>query len=249
MARPVALILAVLALARAADAQEYRIQHPTAPEPVPVYLTRPVEGRVDVGNLPAVQDVRVVEGLGGPLEVTGRVAIDASQPVPVEITNLPPAPPPSPQSDAPVRVRDDPPLRVWVENSQAAAAAPPAPEARTFAAFAARGAFSSKESRVRKPFRAPAGRIFHLSDVSLDARPDAVLRVRILADESSVAGVVEGAGGEPLAVAVVDSRQGPSVRLGTAAPLAGSFTVEVEAAGPGEGAPFSVVVSGYLTGR
>ncbi len=247
MARASILALTVLALVQPVAAQQYRIGEPGRPEPTPVYLTQPVEGRVEVGNLPAVQDVRVVEGLGSPLEVTGRVALDGSEPLAVEVTNLPPAPE-SVEIGSPVRIVDEPPLRVWLENPP-----PPAgtasPDPRTYTAFAARGTFSSKETRVRQPFQPPEGRVFHLSDVSLDARPDAVFRVRVLAEESAVAGVVNGAGGAPVALAVLDSRRSTSVRLGTAAPLAGPFTVEVEALGPGQGAPFAVLLSGYLTGR
>jgi len=172
--------------------------------------------------------------------------VRSAEPLPVEVLNLP-AIPTRLEVEGTVRVDDERPLRVWVAN--AAPAAAPAPEERAFAAYAARGAFSAKETRVRQSLRPPEGRIFHLSDLTLDARPDAVLRVRVLVKPEAVAGAVSPAGPEALPLALLDSRHGVSLRLGTPLALGGEFVLEVEALGPGQGAPFLVVAGGYLSGR
>jgi len=241
-----AAAMILVAVAAGARGQEYRIGQPTEPVSAPVHLTQPVEGRVVVDNLPAVQDVRVVGGLAEPLEVRGQVGVVAQEPLPVEVVNLP-EPPRELQVQGTVRVDDERPLRVWVANLPGAATG--APEERAFAAYAARGSFSSKETRVRQTLRPPEGRIFHLSDLTLDARSDAVLKVRILAGGNAIAGAVSGVGADPLPVAILDSRHGASLRLGTPVPLGGEFSVEVESLGPGQGAPFLVVAGGYLSGR
>lgn len=244
------LLMGVLWLlgAAAAGAQEYRIDRPGEPAAAPVYLTRPVEGRVEVQNLPAVQEVRVVGGLEGPLDVRGQVEVRSAEPLPVQVINLP-EPLARLEVEGTVRVDDERPVRVWVANPPPA---PPPPEGRPatpFAAFAARGAFGAKDARVRQVLRPPEGQIFYLSDLTLDARPDAVLRVRVLAKAEAVAGAVSPAGAEALPLALLDSRHGVSLRLGTPLALGGEFTVEVEALGPGQGAPFLVVAGGYLSER
>jgi hypothetical protein len=226
--------------------QEYRIGQPTEPVSAPVYLTQPVEGRVAVENLPDVQDVRLVGGAAEPLEVRGVVGVQAQQPLSVEVMNLPELPAQM-EVQGTVRVDDERPLRVLVTNAAPGAAAEA--DERAFAAFAARGAFSAKETRVRQTIRPPEGRIFHLSDLTLDARSDAVLKVRVLAAGNAIVGTVSGGGAEALPLAVLDSRHGASLRLGTPVPLGGEFAVEVESLGPGQGAPFLVLAQGYLSGK
>ncbi|NOY46455.1 MAG: hypothetical protein GXP50_13545, partial [Deltaproteobacteria bacterium] len=72
----------------AAWGQEYLIRQPTEPSSQPVHLTQPVEGAVEVTNLPPVQDVRVTGGtLDGPVTVQGTVEVRTSVPLPVEVTN------------------------------------------------------------------------------------------------------------------------------------------------------------------
>lgn len=236
-----------LAVVGLAHAQEYRIDRPAEPSSAPVHVTRPVEGRVEVQNLPRVQDVRIVGGPEEPLEVRGDVEIRVEESLPVEVLNLPELPARF-EVEGTVRIDDEQPVQVWVVNP------PPAPTAaasenRTYAAFASQGSFGPKDTRVTQALRPPEGRVFHLTDLALDARTDAVLRVRVLVPAGAVAGVVSGAGADPLALAVLDSRHGTALRLGTPAPLGGEFTLEVEALGPGQGAPFRVLASGYLSGR
>lgn len=237
----------LLAGAAVSQAQEYRIDRPAEPSSAPVHLTRPVEGRVEVRNLPPVQDVRILVGPEDPLEVRGEVEVRAEEALPVEVLNLPELPARF-EVEGTVRIDDERPVQVWVANPLPSPAAP-APDNRTFAAFVAQGTFGPKEARVSQAFRPPEGRIFHLTDVALDARTDAVLRVRVVAASAAVAGVVSGAGAESVPLAVLDSRHGVALRLGTSVPLGGDFSVEVEALGPGQGAPFRLVASGYLSGR
>lgn len=243
--RSVVGVCMLLIAAGAAEAQEYRIDRPGEPSSVPVHLTEPVEGRVAVQNLPAVQDVRVVGGVEGPVEIRGEVELRAEETLAVEVVNFPEAPTRL-EVEGTVRVDDERPVQVWVVNPAASAA--PAGN-RTFAVFGVQGSFTSKDTRVRRPLRAPEGQIFHLSDLTLDARTDAVLRLRVLASADAVAGVVLAPGAEALPLAVLDSRHGTSLRLGTAVPLGGEFVVEVEALGPGQGVPFRVLASGYLSVR
>jgi len=246
--RRYATALFLVAAAAGAHSQEYRIGRPTEPEPAPVYLTRPVEGRVVVDNLPEVQDVRVVGGFEGALPVTGQVGVTAQQALPVEVQNFPEVPQRF-EVQGTVRVADEQPVRVWVANPGLSAGGAAPPDERSFAAYGARGSFSAKETRVRQTIRPPEGRIFHLSDLTLDARSDAVLKVRVLAGGEAIVGTVSGVGAEPLPVAILDSRRAASLRLGTPVPLGGEFAVEVESLGPGQGAPFLVIAGGYLTGR
>ncbi|GAB4264483.1 MAG: hypothetical protein Kow0092_16160 [Deferrisomatales bacterium] len=237
---------AAVAVATVGGSQEYRIDRPTEPASAPVHLTRPVEGRVEVTNLPPVQEVRVSGGqMDGPMEVQGEVGVRASAPIPVEVVNAPEAPEAF-QVRGVVRVDDSPALRVWVENQPEARPARP-PQARRFAAYSFRGAFDPDDTRLRKPFRVPQGATFHLTDLTVDTRADAVLRVRLTAPASAVGGSVAGASGDAeLPLAVVDVQMGPAARLGTPVPLTGEFHLEVEAPGPGLGAPFWTVASGYL---
>lgn len=244
--------LVVGGLAVSALAQEYRIGEPAQPSSMPAYLTRPVEGVVAVTNFPEIQDVRILEGgtLQGPVEVQGEVQIRVPEEslLPVEVVNAPPFPE-SFRIEGDVRLDDEQPVRVWVENFPAPS--PPSlagPGRPQFAAFAFRGAFSSKEQVHRRTFRLPEGMTFHLTDLALDARPDALLRVRLTAVPSRIDGAVSvvGEGPEEIPLAVLDAARATTVRLGTAAALSGEFSLVVEAPGPGQGAPFSVVASGSL---
>lgn len=231
--------------------QEYRIGRPTEQLPTPVYLTRPVEGQVEVSNLPPVQDVRITGGtVEGPVEVRGDVGLRVTQPLPVEVNNFPEFPT-ALQVDGPVRVDDTQPLRVWVENQPEAAAAPAAPApSPAFVAYFFKGTFSAKDGRVRRAFRAPDGAVFHLTDLSVDARSDAALKVRVTAAPGTVVGALAGVeGADQVPVALLDTQSASAVRLGTAVPLGGEFAVEVEALGPGLGAPFWAVASGFVTAK
>ncbi|MBE0617737.1 MAG: hypothetical protein IH608_07410, partial [Proteobacteria bacterium] len=142
MKRLLVLVL-TLAAAVAARAQEYRIDRPGEPTSAPVYLTRPVEGRVEVQNLPAVQDVRVVGGPEEALEVRGAVEVRTTDPLPVEVVNLPEAPRRL-EVEGTVRVDDERPVRVWVANPPLPTPVPEGRAALPFAAFAARGAFAAR---------------------------------------------------------------------------------------------------------
>lgn len=231
-----------------AAAQESYINKPTELAPSPVYLTRPVEGQVEVTNLPPVQDVRITSGtLEGPVEVQGEVGIRTQGPLPVEVSN-PLQFPEALRVDGPVQVDDTQPLRVWVENLPETSTVSPPMTARTFVAYYFKAAFSAKDGRVRRAFRAPAGAVFHLTDLTLDSRPDVNLRVRVVAAAADVDGGVAGAAGaDELPLALVDTRTAPSTRLSTPVPLSGEFALEVEALGPGQGAPFSAVATGFAT--
>lgn len=244
--------LAVCGLAAFATAQEYRIGEPEQPSSMPTYLTRPVEGFVEITNFPEVQDVRILEGgtLQGPVQVQGEVQIRLPDqtPLPVDVVNAPPFPE-SFKIEGDVRLDDAQPVRVWVDNFPEPRPTAPSREPRPqFAAFAFRGAFSSKQAATRRSFRLPEGMTFYLTDVIIDTRPDALLKVRVTATASRIDGAVSVVGEDlpEIPLAVVDARSTPTVRLGTAAPLSGEFTIVVEASGPGEGAPFSVIASGSL---
>jgi len=242
---PRVLVLGLVLLGSvAAPAQEYSISDPARQRSTPVHLTEPVSGRVEVVNQPPVQDVRVVGGaLDQPLEVQGEVGLRLDAPLPVELVGDLPAPVLT--LDGPVSITADEPLRVWVENPPAPVAAlPPVPS--SYAGFAFAGVFEAQQRVRRRTFTPPAGREFRLTDLTLDARPDVLLYVRVLAQPTVVVGGVVGAGEEELALLVLDRRSGPSARLATPIPLVGPFTVEVTVEGPGQGAPFAVLVGGTL---
>jgi hypothetical protein len=226
-----------------APAQESLISRPAELLPTPVYLTQPVEGRVDIGNLPPVQDVRITGGnLEGPVEVQGDLEFRVPEPLLVEVAN-PPEFPDLVEVKGTVRVDDTQLLPVRVLNFPE----PEPPASPQFAAYAFQSAFTSKEAKTRRSFVPPAGSVFHLTDLTIDARSDAALKVRLSALPAAVLGAVAGGGSDALPLAVLDTRTGPVTRLGTPAPLAGEFFVEVEAlGGRGQGAPFHLVASGYL---
>ncbi|MDW7709110.1 MAG: hypothetical protein SCH98_01455 [Deferrisomatales bacterium] len=238
-------VIVLLVAAVSASAQEYRIDRPGEPTSSPVHLTQPIEGRVEVQNLPQVQDVRVLGGLEGPVEVRGELELRPGEGLAVEVLNFPEAPTRL-EVEGTVRVDDERPVQVWVVNPTGPVTGPPN---RTFASFGFEGAFGAKETRVQRTLHPPEGRIFHLTDLVLDARADAVLRVRLLASGAALAGVLVAQGMEPVALAVLDSRHGTTLRLGTPVPLGGGFSLEVEALGPGQGAPFRLAASGYLSDR
>lgn len=233
--------------ALSAQGQEYRIGQPSEQVSSPVHLTLPAE----VSNLPAVQDVRLVgTALESPVEVRGEVGIRVGAPLPVQVTNAPQLPA-ALRVEGPVQVQvdDSQPVRVWVENA-------PPPERTggsakpSYVVYFVQGVFSSKDTRVRRAYRPPEGAVFHLTDLAVDARPDVNLRVRVLAAPAAVGGRLVGAEGvAEVPLAGLDTRLGISTRLGTPAPLASEFTVEVEALGPGQGAPFRVIASGFLVPR
>ncbi|GAB4260083.1 hypothetical protein [Deferrisoma sp.] len=237
------VFVAGLLVAVAAAGQEYRIDRPAEPESQPVHLTAPVEGAVEVTNLPPVQDVRVVGGtLEGPVPVQGTVEIRTGAPLPVEVTNPPPAAEGPLEVQGTVAVDDRVPVRVVVTNP------PPAPERRPerrFAAFSFEGVFRAGQAAVRRAFTPPEGRVFHATGLVLDARTDAFLRLRLLAEAGSVAGDVVGAAGA-VPLCLLDSRVGPTAQLSPPVPLRGEFVLEVEAPAGSLGAPFRATVTGYL---
>lgn len=239
-ARLVALSLTFLPLAGLC--QEYQIGNPTQAVSAPVYTTQPVEGSVQVTNLPPVQDVRVSGGkLDEPVEVRGEVGIRAGAPLLVEIVN----PTASAKDSAPlgpVKVDDTQPLRVWVENPWSPETASP-PE---FATFAFQRRFLPAEGPFRRTFAARPGRIFYLTDVVADIRPDTAMKMRVLTTSQSVTGVVSGVEFAEYPVAVLDARRGNGLRFATPIPLSGEFTVEVEVIGGVQGGYFSAVAMGYL---
>lgn len=242
--RQIPLLLAV-AVAGVAGAQEYSIRNPSEASSAPVHLTEPIAGRVEVVNRPPVQDVQVVGGsLGQPLEVQGEVGLRLSGPLPVELVGAPPPPPLT--LDGPVSVTADQPLRVWVENPPSPPPAEVPPHPPRYAAFAFSGVFEAKQRVQRRSYSLPEGTEFLLTDLTLDARPDALLYVRVLARPGTVSGTVTGAGDGELAVLVLDPRSGPSVRPATPVPLAGPFTLLVTSEGPGQGAPFTVLAAGTV---
>jgi hypothetical protein len=175
------------------------------------------------------------------VEVQGDLGFRIPEPLLVEVAN-PPEIPRRVEVDGTVRVDDTQPLQVWVGNFPQ----PAQPAPRQFAAYAFQASFTAKKSKARRSFLPPDGSIFHLTDLLIDTRPDAVLKVRLMAPSAAVAGSVAGAGAADLPLAVLDTRVAPLVRLGTPAPLIGEFALEVEALGPGQGTPFRLVASGYL---
>ncbi len=242
------MVLAVLLWAPVAAAQEYLIRQPAEPASSPVHLTRPVEGRVEVTNLPPVQEVRVVGGsLDTPVPVEGQVDIRVRQPLPVEVVN-PPAEPPQPlEVTGTVAIDDRAPVRVLVTNPTAAPAGKDRP-ARRFGAFVFRGTLRPDQTRARRTFSPPKGKVFLLTGLVIEAR-DGALRARASAGVGSVEGFVAGAGGAELPFAVVDQRVGTATVLPAPVPLAGPFALEVmapERAGP---ARFTVVATGHLVPR
>lgn len=221
-------------------AQEYLIRTPGEATSTPTHLTRPVEGGVEVTNLPEVQGVRIIGGtLEGPVEVRGEVEVRASAPLAVEVVNPVPFPERLEVSGT-VWVEDAVPVRVRVENL------PRSPPAKRFVSYVFRGEVAPKESRLRRTFQVPAGPPFQLTDLALDARTDAVLKVRLLAPASAVGGSVVGAGDGEVPLVVLLSSQTTAVRVGTPVPLQGGFSVEVEALGARAVAPFSVLASGHV---
>jgi len=226
----------------AAHAQEYPIANPTQASPSPVYLTRPIQGRVEVVNVPPVQDVRIVAGKPDePMEVKGEVGVRASSPLPVEIVN------PQKQSQevqitGTVRLDDNQPVRVWVDNSWN----PENPSLQEFAAFAFQGRFAPTDERLRRTFPARPGKVFHLTDIVTDAKPDASLRIRILVAPKNVLGWVTAPDVQEIPVLVLDLRRASGAQLATPVPISGDFALEVEAAGPSQGATFTAVAVGYL---
>lgn len=240
-ARLVALALALLP--PVAPCEEYPISNPGQAMSAPVHTTQPVEGAVQVTNLPPVQEVHVTGGrLDEPLEVRGEVGLRVVTPLPVEVVN--PSRPSSP-SLAPLKVDDTQPLRVWVENPWSPDSAPP-PE---FATFAFQSRFLPSEGPLRRQFSPRAGRVFYLTDVVADVRPDVGLKVRVLTTPRAVAGAVSGVEFAEYAVAVLDARRGSGLRLATPVPLVGDFTVEVEVLGAVQGGYFTASVVGYQAPR
>ncbi|WP_169709548.1 hypothetical protein [Deferrisoma camini] len=228
----------------AAWGQEYLIRQPTEPSSQPVHLTQPVEGAVEVTNLPPVQDVRVTGGtLDGPVTVQGTVEVRASTPLPVEVTNPAPTPAGPVEVEGTVTVDDRVPVRVVVTNPPSP---PPAKPEERFAVFSFRGVFGGNRGVVRETFSPPEGMVFRATGVTLDCRADAFLRLRLLADARAVVGQVVGGG--PVPLFLLDSRVAPTASLGRPVPLRGPFVVEVEAP-KGLGAPFTAVVTGYLSAR
>lgn len=234
-----------LVAAGPATGQEYSITNPTQPSSTPVHLTRPILGSVEVINVPPVQDVRIVGGKPEePLQVQGEVGLRINGPLPVELVN-PPKENQEVQVSGTVRVDDTQPVRVWVDNTWN----PESPSVREFAAFTFQGRFSPTDERQRRVFRSRSGRVFYLTDLLIDSRPDAPLKVRVLAAARNVVGWVTGGGTTEIPLAVLDLRRNPSAQLGTPVPIEGDFTLEVETAGPNQGASFSAVASGYLDVR
>jgi hypothetical protein len=217
---------------------------PTRPLSSPVYLTQPVEGAVEVRNLPPVQDVRIVGGRPEePMEVRGEVGLRVGAPIPVEVTN--PAQAASQVTlTGPVKLDDSQPLRVWIDNSWSESA-----PTQEFAAFAFQGRFAGAAERQRRLFATPPGRIFHLTELVLDGRPEASLRARLVVRAAALVGQVVGVETGEAPVVVADFRQGGSGRLTTAIPIAGEFAVDVEGIGQPAGAPFSAIAIGYTTRR
>lgn len=238
-ARTAALIFVFTAAA--AWGEEYSVGNPTQALSAPVYLTRPATGAVEVTNLPEVQEVRVVGGkMDGPTEVTGEVGIRASAPLPVEITNS--------QKGAqdvkivgPVWLDDARPVRVWIDNSWS----PDGNGAQEFTAFAYQGRFLPGDDRHRRTAVPRSGKVFHLTDVLVDVRPDAQLKVRLLAPAANVGGAVSGVEFAEFPLAVLDTRRAPSAQFATPVPITGEFVLEVELLSAGQGGYFSVVARGY----
>jgi hypothetical protein len=224
-------------------AEEYSMRSPTEMVSAPVHLTEPVGGRVEVTNLPEVQSVQIVGGISDqPVEVQGEVGLRLDGPLQVEVVNAPPIPA-ARGIEGPIEVVADQPLRVWVDNP---APPPPAAPPVMYSAYVFRSAFEAKQTVLSRTFRPGEGEVFLLTDLTLDTRPDSLLWVRVLARPDALAGNVTGGGDEELAVLVLDPHSGPSVRPATPVPLRGSFSIQVEAMGPGQGAPFRVLAAGTL---
>lgn len=235
-------VLVLLCSLSVSVAQEYSIGRPTDTLPAPVYLTRPTEGYVEVVNLPPVQDVRIVGGKPeGPMEVTGEVGLRLSAPIPVEISN-----PQSAGQDVrvvgPVRLDDNQPVRVWIDNSWNL----DSQATQEFAAFAFQSRFMPGDERHRKTMAQRDGRVFHLTDLLLDVRPDAQLKVRLLTTPRSVKGAVTGVEFGEFPLAVLDTRRSPSVHFSTPVPITGEITVEVEVLSAVQGGYFSAVALGHF---
>ncbi len=238
---------ALLLAAAPTGAQEYLIRQPAEPASTPVHLTRPVEGRVEVTNLPEVQEVRVMGGvLDGPVPVEGEVRIRAADPLAVEVVNPPPELPQPLHVEGTITVDDRRPVRVVVTNP------PPAPTPlppRRFAAFSLKGSVGARQTRVRGVFSPPEGRVFRLNGVVLDVREGFPVRARVLADPEAIAGYVAGAPERGIPVALLDSRAGPTAAVPTPVPLAGPFVLEVSAPPGAPSTAFTAVVTGYLEPR
>ncbi|MBI5014280.1 MAG: hypothetical protein HZB55_02165 [Deltaproteobacteria bacterium] len=237
------MALALLLTPVASWAEEYPIGNPGQALSAPVHTTQPVQGAVEVTNLPPVQEVHVSGGrLDEPLEVRGEVGLRISAPLPVEVVN------PKASMGAlilgPLKVDDTQPVRVWVENPWN----PENPSAPEFTGFVLQRRFlpQSGEDRFRGTFAARPGRIFYLTDVVADIRPDTSLKVRVLAGPKSVGGSVAGVEFAEFPVAVLDGRRASTVRLGTPVPLTGEFVVEVEVVGAVQGGYFTATAMGYL---
>jgi hypothetical protein len=227
--------------------EEYPINTPGQAASAPVHTTQPVQGAVEVTNLPPMQEVHISGGkLDEPLEVKGEVGLRVGSPIPVEVVN-PPKATREVQVLGPLKVDDTQPLRVWVENPWN----PENPSAPEFAAFALQRRFLPQpgDDRFRGTYAARPGRIFYLTDVVADIRPDTGLKVRVLTMPKGVGGSVAGVEFAEFPVAVLDARRQSSVRLATPVPLSGEFVVEVEVLGAVQGGYFSAMVMGYLVPR
>lgn len=240
------IALALLRVQPMAWAEEYRIGNPTQAVSAPVHTTEPVQGAVEVTNLPPVQEVHLSGGkLDEPIEVKGEVGLRVGGPIQVEVINQKPSREES--IPGPLKIDDTQPVRVWVENPWN----PENPSAPEFAAFALQRRFLPQpgDDRFRGTFSARPGRIFYLTDVVADIRPDTALKVRVFTVPKGVGGSVAGVDFAEFPVAVLDVRRGSSVRLATPVPLSGEFTVEVEILGAVQGGYFSALAMGYLVPR
>lgn len=239
----VAVLLALTA--PLASAQEYTIGNPAQPMASPVYVTRPVTGTVEVSNLPEVQDVRIVDGKrDGPTEVTGEVGVKATTPLPVEIMNTQKLPR-EVEVVGPLKLDDTQPVRVWVDNSWS----PENPSGQEFAVFAYQHRFLPGDERHRRTVSVGAGRVFHLTDLVVDVRPDAQLKARLLTTPKGVGGAVAGVEFAEFPLAVVDTRRSPTLHFTTPVPVSGDFSVDVEILQANQGGYFSAVAMGYFAPR
>lgn len=240
------IALALAVAGPAARGEEYPIGNPTQAMSAPVHTTQPVQGAVEVTNLPPVQEVHISGGkLDEPLEVKGEVGLRVGGPIQVEVVNQKPSKEAPPLG--PIKVDDTQPLRVWVENPWN----PENPSAPEFAAFSLQRRFAPQpgDDRFRGTYAARPGRIFYLTDVVADVRPDTGLKVRVLTVPKGVGGSVTGVAFAEFPVAVLDARRGSSMRLATPVPLSGEFVVEVEVTGAVQGGYFSAMAMGYLVPR
>jgi hypothetical protein len=222
---------------------DYLLKDPTQPLPAPVHVMNPVEGSVEVRNLPAVQDVRIVGGKQDePLEVRGEVGLRVTTPLQVEVVN-PAIPGGEAPFSGPIKVDDTQPLRVWIDNPWNPASA----VQQDFAAYAFQGRFSTPAERQRRLFSSAPGRIFHLTDLVVDGRPEAHVRARLVVRAQALVGRIEGAGTGEAPLAVVDTRHATSARLVMAVPISGDFAIDVEGISQTPGSPFSAIAIGYFT--